>query len=337
MARAFVVQESGDNSVARLDPPSSVVLGGSRAVLVMASGSARSIPIRLKNFDDVSRGILLRVLRGRLAHVVVVEGGAYARFVVEIRGNRCILFGARGTDELASFAHSDIEAAAERIATILGQTQAAAELMSLDNPSTAIGLEARLVSASGGGGVRERSLGADRGIQVVPTVRDTEYWIRREGDPRSPRNSLMLEIRVDSDCYLTIVDVDSQGGVNLLFPNDYQNPGFHPRGKVRGGQVVRIPDSLSEPNSAGFCWDLFPPGGLDTIRVFATRDIETATMIRQFAASAEAGGSAGRLAALTRMGDSLRRAVKVRPTGSGSASAVSGDWAATTVTLRVRE
>jgi hypothetical protein len=88
-------------------------------------------------------------------------------------------------------------------------------------------------------------------------------------------------VTVNADSYLTVVDVDSEGGVNLLFPNDYQQPSFYPDGLVQAGTMTLIPDSIHQGNKAGFYWDYSPPKGTDTVRVFSSTDLETARMIRQ--------------------------------------------------------
>jgi hypothetical protein len=92
----------------------------------------------------------------------------------------------------------------------------------------------------------------------------------------------MLEVTSDRDAYITIVDIDTEGGINLLFPNSYQNPDFLPNGFVRGNVPTRIPDSLANGNRAGFSWDYRPPTGKDTIKVIATSDATLANAIRQF-------------------------------------------------------
>jgi hypothetical protein len=121
-----------------------------------------------------------------------------------------------------------------------------------------------------------------RGIAVVAgNTKPAQYRIRRPKEARSEKNSLQLEISVSADSYLTIVDVDSEGGVNLLFPNNYQERSFVADGFVRAGETVLIPDSLKPSNHAGFYWDYTPPKGTDTVRVFTSTDVQTAQMLRQ--------------------------------------------------------
>jgi hypothetical protein len=116
---------------------------------------------------------------------------------------------------------------------------------------------------------------------VAGNTKAAQYRIRRPKEARSEKNSLQLEVSVSADSYLTIVDVDSEGGVNLLFPNNYQERSFVADGFVRAGETVLIPDSLKPSNHAGFYWDYTPPKGTDTVRVFTSTDVQTAQMLRQ--------------------------------------------------------
>ena len=145
---------------------------------------------------------------------------------------------------------------------------------------------------------------------------------------------------MDRDAYLTIVDVDAEGGVNLLFPNDAQARDFLADGLVRGGAVTRIPDSLAEDNRAAFHWDYTPPAGIDTIRVFATTDLETAQLIRRLAREARQ-----RHEAIGELRSTLaERGVGVVPSNPGAGGgaapqagiAPTGDWDAASIAIDVR-
>ena len=107
-------------------------------------------------------------------------------------------------------------------------------------------------------------------------------------------------MRVNADAYVTIVDVDSEGGVNLLFPNSYQQASFYGDGLVKANEAVLIPDSLQPGNRAGFYWDYSPPKGIDTIRVFTSTDLQTAQMIRQRVQSLQPNSSQTRGGVTTR-------------------------------------
>jgi hypothetical protein len=94
-----------------------------------------------------------------------------------------------------------------------------------------------------------------------------------------------LEVTTDTDCYITIVDVDAEGNVNVLFPNPYQNQRFYADGFIRAGRSILLPDSLNAGNQAGFHWDYANPPGVDTIRVFASTDRQLTSRIRESVSS----------------------------------------------------
>jgi hypothetical protein len=128
----------------------------------------------------------------------------------------------------------------------------------------------------------------ERGIAVVSDEMEAPvYHIRQSNQPRSLSNSLQLEVASDTDAYITIVDVDAEGNVNVLFPNSYQNSRYYPDGFIEAGRTVLLPDSLQSGNQAGFHFDYANPPGVDTIRVFASTTPELAQRIRQ----AVAGGN----------------------------------------------
>jgi len=192
-----------------------------------------------------------------------------------------------------------------------------------------------------------------RGVRVRPNLSVPEFRIREDGAPATHGNNLMLEIASSEDAYITIVDVDVEGRVTVMFPNAHsEEKGFLPGGRVSGGATVRIPDALENGNRAGFNWDVAPPAGIDTVRVFATRDPGTAALIREQIRALSLEGRGGknaldkRLARLGALQAKLAsRGVRVRPQapaaveatdapGSGEAAA---DWTAATVTFKVVE
>jgi hypothetical protein len=198
-----------------------------------------------------------------------------ARFLVDLDGQSLRLLTADGLQTLATFRLG--EPWGSGLATIVSRSANAAELLTLDNPSSQLKIAVRVANAPA-----PQSPVVTRGIAVVAAdTKPAQYRIRRSGEPRSEDNSLQLEVRVNADSFVTIVDVDSEGGVNLLFPNTYQHAGFHDDGLIRANESVRIPDSLQPGARAGFYWDYSPPKGTDTIRVFASTDLQTAQMIRQ--------------------------------------------------------
>jgi hypothetical protein len=198
------------------------------------------------------------MVRRQLPEARFVGPGEFARFVVDVIDGEYRAYGAAGLTLVDGFRPATPQQAATRLAGLFSRSLKASSLLGLTNPASGLEVEARIVGLDDGGTPR----------------------IRRAGEPRTHLNSLMIEIRTSADSYVTIVDVDAEGGINVLFPNAYSNEAFHPGGRITGGETVRIPDSLQSGNRAGFLWDYRPPAGLDTIQVFACTDLATAKTIR---------------------------------------------------------
>jgi hypothetical protein len=175
---------------------------------------------------------------------------------------------------------------------VVSRSANASELLALDNPSSQLKVEVRVATA--------KPPVTARGVAVVADTQPAHYRIRRQGGPRTSENSLQLEIRTGVDGYVTVVDVDSEGGVNLLFPTQHQRPDYYPEGRIRAGKPVLLPDSLQPLNRAGFHWDYTPPQGTDTIRVFVSTDLETAQMIRQRVRTLQTSAAQARGGVITR-------------------------------------
>lgn len=69
-----------------------------------------------------------------------------------------------------------------------------------------------------------------------------------------------VHFRSERDCYLNILHVDTNGKVQLLFPNQWHDDAF-----VRGGRDYTIPGPAMD-----FDWDIVPPFGVETIMAVAT-------------------------------------------------------------------
>lgn len=266
-----VTQSRGKDAVATPQGPTVTIAAGSRAVAFLPAASPERVPIRLLDIPADRRGKIEQVLREQGRDVQIVELGQPAQFLVDVKGNQLQLFSADGLQLISSFAMEGSQWGTG-LAMVLSRSANASDLLTLDNPSAQIKVDVRIA-----GTPRRQS----RGIAVVADTQPAQYRIRREGEPRTAGNSLQLEIQATADSYLTIVDVDSEGHLNLLFPTQHQQPSFYPEGWVRAGDVVTIPDSLQSGNHAGFHWDYAPPAGTDTVRVFASTDLETAQAIRQ--------------------------------------------------------
>ncbi len=277
MAVVSVSQIQGSDAQADILPPARSVPAEARAIALAPPSPPGRVPVRLRDVPADRTKTVEKVLRKRLGDVEIVGAGQFARFVLDVKKDTLQIHSADGLQLVASFSMKD-KAWADALALVVSRSANASELLTLDNPSTRLSLQARVVTQLGS---RAVPITGSRGVAVVGDTQASRYRIRNPAEPRHEANSLQIEVQTNTDGYLTVVDVDSQGGLNLLFPNPMLNPAFAPEGFVRGSQPILIPDSLQSGNRAGFHWDYAPPAGQDTIRVFFSTDVETARMIRQ--------------------------------------------------------
>jgi uncharacterized caspase-like protein len=339
LAVATVTQNIGKDAKAMLGADHSAIAPSSRAIALLPAPSSPRVAIRFLEVSGNERGRIQDMLKRYIKNVVWVGQDQPARYLIDMQGQTVRLLTADGLAVAGSFAISDEKAAAD-VARIASRSTKAVELLTLDNPSSQLAVTARLAGSQPV---------ASRDIQLVAKIAPAQMHSRRQGEPRSAQNSLQLEIEVNTNCYLTIVDVDSEGNMNVLFPNDYQRDDFYANGAVRAGSPALIPDSLQTGNRAGFYWDYSPPRGLDTVRVFASTDLETARTIRQriktlqSATPPKTRGIEDDFGPLRDdLGKLATRGIKVvadQPVGNSSSPMSSGppDWSATSLTIQVAD
>ena len=338
-ALAVVTDVKGRDAVARLEPSGRGVQPGARAIAYAPPPALLRVPVFFRDVPPERREQLAQALGQRLGEMEIVGPGNFARFVVDLEGDTLRLYGADGSSLAGSFALSNMQSV-DNAALVMARSVTAAQLLSMENASSRMRLEAKVVA--------HNSNAESQGTPAVSDLHDSLFRIRRPGESRTRANSLQLEIRVSEDSYLTIVDVDSQGGVNLLFPNPYsQKAGFYPDGKVRGGETMLLPDSLQAANRAGFHWDYEPPAGPDTIRVFACTHLDTAKAIRQYIGglpqrtTVETRGTASRSAVSRTLEELRTRLARVTTRGqvrvADDMALSNSDWTATSLAVIVAE
>ncbi|MDH4362384.1 MAG: DUF4384 domain-containing protein, partial [Nitrospirota bacterium] len=280
-AQAFGVIKAVNNqdAVAVISPKQAKVSSKGRAVLVAPAPESKAIPVALRNVPPAQAKQLKELLGKQMGDVKFVGEQEFARFVVESRGDGLHVLSADGTKELMTLPAKPNTQAIASLSQVLVQSRNASQLLNLENPSSQMNVSVRVVQVG------------ERGIAVVSDKMEAPvYHIRQANEPRSLSNSLQLEVASDTDAYITIVDVDAEGNVNVLFPNSYQNPRYYPDGFIKAGRTVLLPDSLQSGNQSGFHWDYANPPGVDTIRVFASTTPELAQRIRQAVAGGNAQG-----------------------------------------------
>lgn len=280
-AQAFAVVRAvkQQDAVAVISPKQARISSKGRAVLVAPAPESKAIPVALRNVPPMQAKQLKELLGQQMGDVKFVGEQEFARFVVESRGNGLHVLSADGTKELMALPAKPDPQAIASLSQVLVQSRNASQLLNLENPTSQMTVSVRVVQVG------------ERGIAVVSDKMEAPvYHIRKANEPRSLSNSLQLEVTSDRDAYITIVDVDAEGNVNVLFPNAYQNSRYHPDGFIQAGRTVLLPDSLQSGNQAGFHWDYANPPGVDTIRVFASTTPELAKRIRQAVAGNLAQG-----------------------------------------------
>ncbi len=306
LALATVTQINGKDSTAKLQSSAGKIPVRARAIALLPAPTGQRIPIRLLEMPPDTRKVVETTLRSNVQDVDLVGPDQPARFSVDVADSSLRLLAADGMQVIGTFGLNESWGAG--MATVISRSTNASELLTLDNPSSQLKVDVRVATA-----VKPKATVSTRGITVIANTQAAQYHIRTSDKPRTEHNSLQLEIRVNADAYVTIVDVDSEGGVNLLFPNHYQQRSFYGDGFIRAGEPVLIPDSLKPGNKAGFYWDYSPPKGTDTIRVFTSTDLQTAQMIRDrikaLQTSGEQAGATVKTRSVANTVQSLRRSL----------------------------
>lgn len=330
LASVDVIRVAGADAIARPDAATRTVPTRARAILFLPAPNASRVTIRIGGVPDGNRAAIETALSRDIRNVSFVGANEPARFMVDVQNDQMRLMTADGLQVVGMY-DTQVPGWAASLSQQVNRFDTAAELLTLDNPSSALRLTARLANGPVQGA---------RGVAVVADTQPAGYRIRRANEPRSVENSLQLEVFVNADVYLTVVDVDSEGNVNLLFPNTYhQQRGLWVDGRVAAGEAVRLPDNLSPGNRAGFYWDYSPPHGMDTLRVFAATNLAAAQAIRARIGAAAAARQNGIAPAVQGLradlaGFATRGIQVVGETSPGTAGA---DWTAVTLTAVVSD
>ena len=273
LAMATVTRVNGKDVIAKVESAGIRIPPEARAILLLPATSSGRISVRIRAVPPNRRELIEELLKTHIQDVDIVGPEQPARFALDIEGDQLRLLAADGRDVLSSFELDKARGA--DMATVVARSINSAELLTVDNPSSRLKVDMRVVRA-----LTPTPVASTQSLRVVGDVQSVGLHIRKVGEPRSEQNSLQLEIKVNADSYITMADVDSEGGVNLLFPNPHQNQAFYGDGFIRADTPVVIPDSIQSGNAAGFYWDYSPPTGTDTICVFMTTDLQVAQMIR---------------------------------------------------------
>lgn len=129
-------------------------------------------------------------------------------------------------------------------------------------------------------------------------------------------DKMKLSVKTNQDCYLTLIDVGTDGKATVVFPNVYA-----PSNAVKGGVTYVIPDP-----SAGFEFEIVPPAGLEIVRAIASREpsVDLAEAMAPFDSANPFGEVKQDLQVLT-------RAIHVK-----AKKAKPGEWSESVLKLTIR-
>lgn len=142
----------------------------------------------------------------------------------------------------------------------------------------------RLVSRTGDVVPIAHTRNADEIVRDIERLIENDYVVKQMARIHNPKPSFKVDMRVadgqrndfrlgekivfsfraDEDCYVYIFNIDSQGSVNLIFPNSYCRDNF-----VRRGEERKIPD---ERMGKKFELEFGEPAGEETVKVIATKE-----------------------------------------------------------------
>ncbi|MFC1772459.1 DUF4384 domain-containing protein, partial [Pseudomonadota bacterium] len=327
----------------------------SRAVLMQPAPVMDRFLLLLQQVDQPLRDELERRFLEIFGESIdLVEPGGIADAVLDCEpledGSswRCMLEGAgNGVTQVEVIAGTG--KMAEKLAVHLWRPVLVALLQSTENASSEMQLDFNVHGNIAGTPV---AIG-NRGVRVTANTAPNKLYFYKPGLPRTSQNSLQLEVATNRDCYLTLVEVDSQGKLSQLFPNAHQAAEFYPQGRIKAGENIVLPDSLEDGNRAGFNYDYGPPAGKDTIQAFCMQDPRDADLLRSQIArlTSEAAGAtvSDTRSALSDLRRDLakiairetRQLKDQQPVGSKTAvtdqSTPQSDWVASSLTLEISE
>ncbi|MEZ5964392.1 MAG: caspase family protein [Planctomycetota bacterium] len=252
-----------------------------RAVRIAPGDGRVDVPVKLQVpvADQQRARAALRQFTPR-ARLVPSDPGTMASFVLRKEGASGRYEVLAGDERTAV----DVRDTLEDAARVVARTLTATQLLALQNPTST--LRVSISTDLFGSTVEDREVGVMRPKRRPPL--DAGYHTYREEDGVSARNCLQVHVEVDRQCYVTIVDVDARGVLNLLFPNEMsEENGYLPDGLIPGGVRVSIPDAVRDDCQAGFLLP-FLTSGHETIRAFACTELATAQRIRDAVREARA-------------------------------------------------
>ena len=266
---ATVTAMKGMKAIAEISGGKGLSLGGAYATLVQPAKPPSRLSLLLRDFHATLSDQTQKIqeIFERFGNITQVDESH--DYVVDVRERDVAINSADGMESLKTLPVSDLSKLPAELNQFLNALSHPTKLRNLKNPNSSIFLKSRLLNV-----LRNDELNQTQ-------LADPVLHIHRPHEPSDKFNSLQLEVSVNKPSFLTIFDLDSEGGFRVLFPSPLQNPSYYPNGRLPANEKVVLPDSFEASNRAGFVWDIGEPKGLDTLYIFASTNEGLVTKIRQ--------------------------------------------------------
>lgn len=119
------------------------------------------------------------------------------------------------------------------------------------------------------GSSRQFDIGSLLNIDNNQSEFKIHLWTDRDDATYKIGDNVTFFFKTDKDCRVTLLNVGTDGTVQLLFPNDY-----HKDNQVKAGIIYTIP-----PREAGFVLKAKSPAGEDVVKAIAT--LEKVNLIKE--------------------------------------------------------
>ena len=203
----------GMNAVAEVSGDNEVNFDRAYARLVKPAEPPSRISIILRELDSTLSKHTQKIqeMFKQLSHDS--QESEYESYVADIRERAVEIRSTDGLEEVTRFSASDLDRLPTQLKSFLKQSLPSVQLRQLQNPDSSIRVNARFLNTLEDS--KHRTL-----------LSDPIFHIRRIHEPPTRYNSLQLKVWVNKPSFITILDVDSEGAMRVLFPSSFQKKSY---------------------------------------------------------------------------------------------------------------
>ena len=274
---AKVITMKGMNAVAEVSDDIKINFDRGYAQLVQPTEPPSRISLLIRELDSTLSKYRQEIQELFQRFSDDSQKGVYGSFVADIHERDIEIFSADGVEKVTRLSSFDLKRLPTQLNDFLKQSLPSVQLRQLQNPDSSIRINARLLNT------------LEDNTKRPSLLSDPTLYIRGQNEPTNKFNSLQLEVWINKPSFLTILDVDSEGAIRVLFPSPFQESSYYSKGFIPSKTKVTLPDSLDSSNRAGFVWDIGEPRGRETLYIFASSDELVAKKVRQLTQKVQHG------------------------------------------------